>query len=193
MDQFFLEIFKEINKMVNYQENIYCDLDIKFNGGVLQSTSKVVVYLLHPYLLSSLSAADCIILTETEVLDRQLVEEGNFVESSETEEPFHFMNDGEEQSELIVPETVQANNMSPKICEFCCSHFGTEKALTKHIRERHTYTFSCQDCHAMFGNKSDLRKHQVRHNKESFHECPVCGIRIKHKKNLSRHLLIHDS
>ena len=89
----------------------------KFNGGVLQSTSKVVVYLLHPYLLSSLSAADCIILTETEVLDRQLVEEGNFVESSETEEPFHFMNDGEEQSELIVPETVQANNMSAKICE----------------------------------------------------------------------------
>ena len=190
MDQFFLEMFNEMNNLINRQEtkNFYCDFEIRVNGDVVQSTSKIVVYLLHPYLLSSLLAADCIILPETDLLDSQQVDEGK---PTITEEPFHST-DREEGSEVIVPETVPSNNISAKICEFCCSCFRTEKALTKHIRERHTYTFRCPHCPATFGNKSDLRKHQIRHNKVCLHQCPVCGIRIKHKKNLSRHLTSHD-
>ena len=50
--------------------------------------------------------------------------------------------------------------------------------------------FACSDCPSTFPRKSDLKKHLVKHSNES-HECPTCGIRIKHMKNFRRHVNLH--
>ena len=70
MDPLRFEIFQEINNLLNNQESkgIYCDLDIRINGSVVQSTNKLVVFLLHPFLESSLSDL-CLILSVTEPWD----------------------------------------------------------------------------------------------------------------------------
>ena len=190
------ELFKEINNLLNNQgtKDIYCDLDIRINGSVLRSTNKFLAYLLHPYLESSLPVADCLILTDTEQwvgghktdLNLPFSTEEESYESSNIDQQAYLLD--EDKPIVSAPEIEQE---TAKICEFCSSQFQTERALSKHIRERHMYTYNCNNCTAIFSNKSELRKHEVKHSRSSF-ECPVCGIRIKHKKNLSRHLKTHD-
>ena len=131
MDLFRFEIFSEFNSLLNCPEKkeIYCDLDIRLNGRIVQSTSKIVVYLLHPYLKNSLVAADCIILTAPESVlchkeaNRPLLDSQEDVSApfDELMELTNECEDRKEESIVLVHKTV------PNLCEFCSSQFKSDK------------------------------------------------------------------
>ncbi|CAI4221496.1 unnamed protein product [Auanema sp. JU1783] len=72
-----------------------------------------------------------------------------------------------------------------------CEHPGYKctKALTAHIRSRHTFVrpFSCLHCDKSFVRKNDLKVHEQIHSLQSGHDCPFCKKTFKRSIYLMKH------
>ena len=174
----------------------YSDIQIIKAGKEIETTSKFLVFLMYPFLESSLKEADCLLLPEEESILVQMEQQPlNYREEEDKMIDFGYPPEAEISPQLPEPAFKENCDLQPShkhICEFCSANFGLESALKKHIRERHTRCIKCPDCTATFSNMSDLRKHQVRHgNVASAIACQVCGKKIKHSKNMQRHLALH--
>ena len=152
--------------------NIFLDIVVQIQGikGPIW-TSKVAVYLLFPYLKNVLASADSIILPS--------------------------MSSIQELQTLIDYLKFEFRNYSRNIKKASLSE--KEDQIHDHLDDSQDHKeeiqpscklFACSDCPKTFLRNSDLKKHLVKHSNKS-HECPICGIRIKHMKNFRRHVNLH--
>ncbi len=172
----------------------YSDIQIIKATGEKETTSKFLIFLMYPFLESSLKDADCIIIPEEDSIQGHLVQPLYYLEEEDERIDSSDLSRADISRQLLEPAFKENCNLKLQpchICEFCSSNFQLESSLKKHIRERHTLSIKCPDCIAIFTNMSDLRKHQVRHGDGDAMECRVCGKKIKHKKNMQRHLSLH--
>ena len=172
----------------------YSDIQIIKAMKEKETTSKFLVFLTYPFLESCLKDADCIIIPEDESIQGHLVQPLSYFEDEDERIDSRDLSKADSSRQILEPafkENCDLNLQRCHICEFCSASFQLESSLRKHIRERHTFSIKCPDCIAIFSNMSELRKHQVRHGDANAMECRGCGEKIKHKKNMQRHLSLH--
>ncbi|XP_059618621.1 oocyte zinc finger protein XlCOF6-like [Phlebotomus argentipes] len=77
------------------------------------------------------------------------------------------------------------------ICEECGKSCNTKGALGQHM-ETHIkeYNFQCQICSKKFKTRLQVKRHEVCHSAEVF-LCGECGLKLKSKKTLRMHKLVH--
>ncbi|KPJ14214.1 Zinc finger protein Xfin [Papilio machaon] len=80
-------------------------------------------------------------------------------------------------------------------CNVCELTFSTSAKRGAHIRFVHLpqqRVFPCAHCDWHFKNKSDLKKHMVKHTGERNYSCTVCGKSYPRNKTLRMHLRSHE-
>ncbi|XP_013163606.1 PREDICTED: zinc finger protein 354A isoform X5 [Papilio xuthus] len=80
-------------------------------------------------------------------------------------------------------------------CNVCELTFSTSAKRGAHVRSVHLpqqRTFPCAHCDWLFKNKSDLKKHMVKHTGERNYSCIVCGKSYPRNKTLRMHLRSHE-
>ena len=190
-----MDLSKEIYRLSTdpILQDHYCDIKLIVNETKSFMTSKLAVYLMYPFLGNSLSAADCLILTENHSQHFDSGESGMAL-LSKLEETSEVNQENQNRAVLLdqIPDQLpEETSISSYICSFCLSKFSSYKKFRQHVSDRHKHCFQCPDCSSTFANRGDLRKHQVKHTSEKLHECPICGVKVKHSRNLSRHLSRH--
>uniref|UniRef100_A0A182JV99 Protein krueppel n=1 Tax=Anopheles christyi TaxID=43041 RepID=A0A182JV99_9DIPT len=83
-------------------------------------------------------------------------------------------------------------------CQQCPKEFETEKKLKRHIRTHFIVKpHACTECSASFLERSNLKKHMLKHTGElrnsntKTHLCSECGKSFKYSTSLSRHKRFH--
>lgn len=80
----------------------------------------------------------------------------------------------------------------PYVCAICSYAFSSKGLMTRHVlRHRKYKPYGCSICHKKFNFISELRCHEVIHEK-SF-ECSICSQSFKQKKSLDHHIQRHAS
>ena len=155
-------------------KKVYLDIAIQIDGGEPFWTSKLAVYFLFPYLEDVLSSADWVTLSTSSNNDEKqnIIDFLQFRHSDNLDQKKYLFFGEKDQYQL---HDHLNDNINPEI----------------QTREEDSYLITCPECPSSFSNKRDLKKHFVKHTNE-WYECPVCGKRIKHKKNFGRHLALHD-
>lgn len=84
--------------------------------------------------------------------------------------------------------TVDASNTPT--CKECGSSFPKRGNLARHIQTVHLKLkpFQCEHCHASFGYKNHLKRHQIVHQRGSEFKCRVCNREFKGQVQLTRHI-----
>ena len=162
-----LSLLRDLNVLITspLSTSVYSDIKIQIDGGRLFSTSKLAVFLLHPYLEGALSSADMLILP-----------------------PCSFKNEEDSIINLLqFSPYATFSSIEEKICE---NPQSVDNQNEVDITTSKVDFYPCPECPAKFSNKGALKKHSVTHSDESY-ECHVCRKRIKHRKNLIRHLSLH--
>lgn len=74
-------------------------------------------------------------------------------------------------------------------CELCDFLTRSSDALVKHVTYRHSdkRPFPCQFCDSTFKFKRDLRKHLFIHNSENCFQCPECSFSARTVDTLRHH------
>ena len=74
-----------------------------------------------------------------------------------------------------------------KICHICSKACGPNWILKQHIQMVHgSKDQKCQHCDKCFGNKSDLTRHMLQHDKKF--KCNICDIKFARKDVLDLHM-----
>ena len=97
---------------------------------------------------------------------------------------------------------------NPFICDTCGIGLSTNDNLKRHVKVAHSdmKPFNCEECGKMFGQKSQLVKHQLQHarangsltlEQEQMLEsekriCNLCGMELSCAVTLQRHMRTHD-
>ncbi|XP_055681868.1 zinc finger protein 761-like [Lutzomyia longipalpis] len=78
------------------------------------------------------------------------------------------------------------------ICEECGKSFNTKGGLYEH-RVVHTdeHPFHCSFCPKQFKNTSAKKRHEEIHA-DIKHECSYCGIKLKTRRTLRLHMVVHS-
>lgn len=84
--------------------------------------------------------------------------------------------------------TVDASNTPT--CKECGSSFPKRGNLARHIQTVHLKLkpFQCEHCHASFGYKNHLKRHQIVHQRGGEFKCKVCNREFKGQLQLTRHI-----
>ena len=161
--------------------SVYSDILIQIDEGKLFWTNKLAVFLLYPFLEVALSSADVLILPpcsskkEEESIINVLEFKFNQTTDQISTPTWDAFTDCEEQ---IIESDPRSNVYQDQ-----------EIISGSDVQQLNRYP--CPECPSTFSNKGDLKKHSVKHSDECQFECPVCGRRIKHRKNFNRHILLH--
>lgn len=75
-------------------------------------------------------------------------------------------------------------------CEKCGRQFSCKSSLQKHIFRAHSDLYKCPLCPYRGGGKHDLGVH-VRTHEEPSIVCQTCGLKVKTKRILLKHLRVH--
>ena len=133
---------------------------------------------MYPQYGDILSLADLIILPASSSDDEQKIKISQLTfENLDTLRP---------QEEVSFKVDVQIDDQDQSLGNLNLVIESNEEATLK------TKPFLCSQCPMTFSNRSDLRKHMVKHSDDYF-ECKFCEKRIKHKKNFLRHISLHDN
>ncbi|XP_067634775.1 zinc finger protein 596-like isoform X2 [Eurosta solidaginis] len=99
---------------------------------------------------------------------------------------------------LVHDEKVN-KNLYCKACKLCGKIYSSQRALTRHYREKHTENkakktikHTCKLCNKSYTSASGLRRHGVTHSvRERPHLCPECGKSFTTAGNMKQHRLRH--
>ena len=77
-------------------------------------------------------------------------------------------------------------------CSICNGKFKQRRDLKKHILGVHSdeKPFKCTLCEYKTKRSCDLDKHMRKHKKDHNFECEKCGLRLRYKESLKRHINI---
>ncbi|XP_059079237.1 zinc finger protein 845-like [Tigriopus californicus] len=75
-------------------------------------------------------------------------------------------------------------------CEKCGRQFSCKSSLQKHINRAHSDLFKCHLCSYRGGGNHDLGEHLRTHEEASI-VCQTCGLKVKTKRILLKHLRVH--
>lgn len=76
-------------------------------------------------------------------------------------------------------------------CTQCDKGFASKWGLYRHNKQ-HGTVHECQLCDFVGATAKDLKMHgRIEHSTEPGFPCPVCGVRLKQKCSVTRHMRIH--
>ena len=176
--------------LLKSHSSIYSDFKVVSNDGLISLTSKVIVFLTNPSLGGLLAESDVILLREEEY---------------ETDSYLTGQNDVQPQPSMIEANSAQAIENDSEIgtlssfkenhlCQICGRVFLSQKLLQEHTvgLSNDRSNTRCHICSQQFCSRPVLKQHLMVHNTDFYHECPICGVKIKHLRNYRRHLKIHE-
>lgn len=115
-----------------------------------------------------------------------------FITSSSATSPFTHISS--QDTDTSPAQTTSAT--PPFTCTHCGNAFDTDRKRRRHENQTHDRNYICQtpSCHARFGTKGDLKRHQATHHPQLFPPtqlgCPRCPRVIRGRRdNLTRHLI----
>ena len=100
------------------------------------------------------------------------------------------------QKKMLIQHTKIVHSTKKYKCNECGKHYAFQYVLNEHIKERHTKreivkTFVCSICNKMFARNSELTTHAKNHEEPKI-PCGICNRKVKTKKSLKEHMLIHS-
>ena len=84
---------------------------------------------------------------------------------------------------------IHSNAARSCICEQCGKGFKSEEALKNHIKTHGEKTVQCDLCELTFRDKTDLKKHRMRHTGERPNVCPYCQHGFIQISDCKKHIL----
>jgi len=85
------------------------------------------------------------------------------------------------QKELDEKEIMYTNEKGEKVVV----QYGTL------LKSQQLPPFTCEICNLKYGKRFSFARHLLSHLSEGTHSCPVCGIRVKGKEGLFKHMKKH--
>ena len=174
--------------LLKSHSSIYSDFKVVSNDGLVSLTSKVIVFLTNPSLGGLLAESDVILLSqeqnETDRYQNDVQSQPSMIEahSAQTKE-----NDNDSENETM--NSIKENHL----CQICGRGFLSQKLLQKHtvgLSNERSNT-QCHICNQQFCSSLVLKQHLMVHT-NFIHECPICGVKLKHLRNYRRHVKIHE-
>ncbi|KAF7386717.1 hypothetical protein HZH66_011169 [Vespula vulgaris] len=95
---------------------------------------------------------------------------------------------------MLKRESSRVNYDTPFTCYKCGKRYTWTDSLTRHLREGcgwlHIKYYGCKNCGKKYKWKDSLiRHHRYVCGKDPQHSCPICGIKIRYKWLLKKHLI----
>ena len=89
---------------------------------------------------------------------------------------------------IIIKDKNKKNGKMKYKCSQCKQVCKAQSSAMYHYYKMHTSKFQCNTCNTCFGSQNALTKHIRTHTNEKPFQCNVCKKRFTQKSNLNSHV-----